>query len=184
VSNAQLMASIKKHPTIVVCAVLALLAGLIIYFRFDQLDESLTELEAKEKEGGRLAANLRNAANLQEQIDSAQSSIKEINGRMMRVSHLASNLQFFYQGETATGVRFTDVHQTSISKAPAKDTYQPIGFGFTTQGTSRQIMEVLRYFEKGDRYCRVISATVSVAGGDPTGDTLNLNILLEILGLP
>lgn len=177
-TSAELTAFIKKNPLPVVCGFVALVIGVAIYFRSDAMADAATELEQASTEGRRLAANLSNAAQLQQQYDALKAATKTIESRLIRASDLGTNSQFFFKLESETGVK-GDPHQGG--RAPGKGgTFVPISFSVNVQGDFAGVMHYLNALENGPHYCRVISATCA---GDRKGPvTLALNI--QLLGFP
>ena len=76
-SNEELISFLKQHPLKIACGLLALLAGVGIYLTNARIAEATALLEQKTTEGSRLAANLRNSAQLPEQLDALTSATEK-----------------------------------------------------------------------------------------------------------
>jgi Tfp pilus assembly protein PilO len=179
-SNEQFMGSIKKNPISIGCALLAIALVGVAYFRSGKAGELETELEQKSADAGKYAANLKNAAQLQEQFDALVAAQKAIEARMIRAEELTTNRQYFYKLEADTGVKLLDLRPTPNSKSASKAGYQPIPFALNIQGDYRQILTFLRMLESGPRYCRVLSASCNSPA--ERGPVLGLSLNLELLG--
>jgi hypothetical protein len=182
-TNQELVALLKKNPVGVGCGVLTLLLAAGIYFRSGSLPEAVAALEQKTAEGQRLAANLQNAAQLNEQLAAVTAASREIDARLVHADELATNLQYFYRLEAATGVKLIELRQNPLAKAAAKGTLTPIGYAVSAQGDYRALVEFLRQMENGARFCRVITASLAPTTLERT-DPLRLVLTVELLGLP
>jgi hypothetical protein len=184
-SNEQLIAFIKKNPVSVVCGLLSLLIGVAIYFRIDLVPEAAKLLEQKIAEGERLNANVKNAAQLPEQLATITDARTEIEKRLVRASELAKNLQYFYRLEAETGAKLLTLRQNPVpaTKPGAKPALIGIGYSVSFQGPYFTVMEFLRRLESGAHFCRVTQAGVSIAGNNRAGP-LTVSVSLELLGQP
>ena len=130
-------------------------------------------------------ANVKNAAQLPEQLAALTEARADIEKRIIRNDNLAQNLQYFYRLEADTGVKILTLRQNSL--APAKpDVKNPlVGIGFTVsfQGPYLTVLEFLRRLESGAHYCRVTAAGMTTTGGNRTGP-ITVSVSLELLGQP
>ncbi|MEO7412739.1 MAG: hypothetical protein ABIZ81_05220 [Opitutaceae bacterium] len=183
-STEEFLGSMKRNPISIGCAVLSLLLVGTVYFRWDNATELEAELDRKTTEADKLALNLKNAAQLKEQLDALVAAEKTIEARMIRAQEIPTNLQYFYQLETDTGVKLLDgsLRQSIGSKKDAKGAYQPTVFSMSVQGNYRQLLTFLRRLESGPRYSRVMSASCSST--PERGQNLVLSFNLELLGFP
>jgi len=186
-TDKELIALLKKNPIGVGCGVLAIALGAALYFRSDGLPAASAKLDQVSAEGQRLTANIKNAAQLHEQLAALAAADQEVEPRIVHAGELAKNLQYFYKIEAETGTKLTDLHQNAMmpatAKGPAKTTYSGISFSVTVEGEYTALLDFLRRLENGSHYCRVLTATMSLSGNevDRTGP-LRLIITLELLG--
>ena len=191
-TGADLLAMIKKQPIGVACGLICLICAALLYFRSDKIDESKAAYEAKSAEAAKILANVRNSEKLPAQVAEIQALAKEMDGRLIRASQLAVNLQYFYKLEAETEVKLLDVRQNSIAKG-GKALYAGIPFNVSVQGTFKQVMSFLQKLENGPHFCHFISVNFNKSGGgaeagrsgggaDLSGLTITLN--LELLGVP
>jgi len=182
-TNEQLFALVKKNPLSVGCGVLAILIGVVIYFRMDELPEAMTLLEQKIAEGERLNANVNNAAQLPEQLAAITEARAEIEKRLVRGIDLAQNLQYFYRLEADTGAKILSLRQNP--SPPAKPGAKPglggVSFTVSFQGPYFTAMEFLRRLENGTHYSRFTAVGVAVSGN--RAGPLTFSVSIELLGL-
>lgn len=185
ISNADFIAFLKRNPISVGCGVLSVLLALAIFYRSSGVPEAMTQLDEKSREGARLAANLRNAAQLPEQLEQLTIAAKAIDARLVRATDLAQNLQYFYRLEAETGVKLIDLRQNqpSASTKPAAGALGGIEFTISMQGEYFALLDVIRRLENGTHYARVINCNLRGSGPDRTGP-VSLALDVELLGLP
>lgn len=184
-TNAELMAFVRKNPISVGCGALALLLGAAVYFRSSEMPAAEADLLQKSAEADRHGANLKAAAQLKEQLDALIAANKEIDSRVVRGGQIAINTQFFYKLSSETGVKLNDFRQAppaAPGKGP-KTVFTPVGFTVSTSGSLEQLIDFLHRLEGGAHYCRVNSATVAAPTGNRTGP-LTMTLNLELLGVP
>ena len=183
-SNQELLALLKKHPVSVGCVVLSLALGAGIYFRGGELPAAEEELVQKSAEAGRLAANVKHAVQLKEQLEALVLANKEIERRLVRANQIAINYQYFYKLEAETGTKVT-IQQSPVSpaKGGVKAAFVAVPFAATVQGGYPQLLDFLLRLESQAHYCRVTSATCSVPITDRKAP-MSLSLNLELLGLP
>ena len=180
----QLVALLKKNPISFGCAALALVLGLVIYYRMDEGPEAMVLLEQKTAEGERLRANVINAAQLPEQLAAITEAREEIEKRLIG-GELARNQQYFYKLEAATGVKIVSISQAPVARAKpgAKSTLTGIGFTVSFQGSYLTVLDFIRRLENGAHYCRVNSASFAGTSNNRAGP-LAVSLSLELLGRP
>jgi hypothetical protein len=183
-TNAELMAFIKKNPISVGCGALAIALGALIYFRGGVIPEAEAELAQKSADAERHAANLRNSDDLKAQLDTIAAANKEVESRLIRAGQLGLNQQYFYLLERETGVKLLEFRPGGLTSAAkgSKTAFNPVQFTIAVNGTLPQVMDFLFRLESGAHYCRVNSAQLFTAAGGRTAMTLQLS--LELLGLP
>jgi Tfp pilus assembly protein PilO len=186
-TGADLIALIRKQPVGFVCALVSVGCALALYLRGDLIAENQTKYEATAKQAARVQANLKNAVNLPEQLAEAQTLGKELEGRLMRASQLASNLQYFYKLEAENGIKLTDLRQGPVStgrNAP-KGAYLGVPYSLAIQGSFKQVAQFMTRLENGRHFCRYSSASFAKLGGNAsTADLMSVSLNIELLGTP
>lgn len=183
-TNAELFAFVRKNPISLGCGVFALALVGAIYFRSSEIPDSEAELTQKSAEGERLAANLKNAVQLQEHLDALVVANKVVDSRIVRASQFAKNLQYFYKLETETGVKLVTDPRISppLAKKDPKASYVSIPCNLSVQGNMTQLLGFLRRLESVTHYARV--QNVSFTSSADRNALLSMSINLELLGLP
>lgn len=184
-SNAELVALVKKNPVSFGCGAVSVLLAVAIYFRSDAIPEAETLLAQKTAEAERLTLNVQYSAQLKEQVDTLTVATADIDGRAVRASQLGNNTQYFYRIERDTGVKIVDLRQTTpaVVAKPAKGSFIPVAFSVTAQGTLKQILEFLRQVENGAHFSRVLTASVA-GNATQRNSPLTLSFTVELLGVP
>ena len=183
-TNEEALTLIRKNPISLGCGALSFLLAIGSYLRMESLPDAEAELTQKSAASERVALNIKHAAQLKEQAESMVAANAAIDKRVIRASQLGNNTQYFYQVESATGVKILDLRQTTATVAkPAKGTYAPVSFAVTVQGSFPQILGFLRQLEGGAHYSRVLTATCSTNAA-ARASPLTLALTLELLGLP
>lgn len=187
-TNAQLIALLRKHPIGFICGFISLVCAVALYFRSDLIADGQTEAEKQTAQAARALTNIKNATNLPEQLAQAQALTKEMEARLMRAGQLASNLQYFYKLETENEVKLIDLRQGVLptGKAAAKGAYVGIPYNLSVQGTYAQVIQFIGRLEAGRHFCRFNSASFSKvnAGGGSASDAVTAVLSIELFGTP
>ncbi|MEO6875507.1 MAG: hypothetical protein ABI222_11875 [Opitutaceae bacterium] len=185
----QIVSFLKANPISVACGALALAVAVGIYVRADRVPDMENLLNQKASLGERIDANLKNGAQLPDQFAAISAARQQIESRLIRPDELAKNLQFFYKLESDTGTKLVDLRQNLIiGKAPPRIKTYYIGVGFTiaVRGDYTRLLDFVRRLESNQRFCRIMTATLGVAGSSDKdrGGDVTLNLSIELLGLP
>ena len=141
---------------------------------------------ASDAEAERLALNRKYSAQLKDHLDTITGFNSIIGSRMIRVSELGNNSQYFQQLRRDTGVVLVDFRQlTTASNLPKtlKTAFIPVAFSVSVTGGLSEILDFTRSLEAGTYYGRILSGTLSTGPGNRAGP-LSLALSLEILGIP
>jgi hypothetical protein len=184
-SNPELSAFIKKNMICVVCVLASLAIGVTIYLRSDLLPEAEKVFSENNQKAELLAANIEDSDHLAEQHSTLVAANQTMASRMVSVGQLAENEQYFYRIESNTGVKLTDLRQVPWAppvKGSPKQTYTPVGFVLTAQGSYAQLVDMLRKLENGEHYSRVLTCNIHPLV-EVRGSTLQMSLALELLGI-
>jgi hypothetical protein len=190
ISNEQLIGALKKYPIVVICIVLSLGVAVTAYLRADLASQAKVELEEMAKKGKRMAANIKNSSELDEQLQTMTAANHEIDGRLVRFSQLAGNLQYFYELEATTGTKLLDLRQLASAKKSPSKSFEPVNFSVAVSGTYPQLIEFLQRLEGGKHFCRILSASFMPLANDNGGlslgrpEALTITLALDLLGQP
>ena len=189
ISNQQVIAFIKKNPIGFGCGALCLALAGAMYYRSDLVPAADAELEQQSAEAERLANNLKNDVQLQEQLDAMIAAGKQIEARLVRPGDPAKNQQYFFKLEADTGTKIDCRPNTLPPEKDRKTIFLSVPYTLIVHGDYAQILDLLRRLESGAHYCRILSATLTAPGGgvssgESTDNQLTLNLNLELLGQP
>lgn len=185
-TNEEFIAFLRKNLISVVCAVVSIGIGFVIYYRIDNLPEAEKVLAARTQEGQLLLANIEDSSQLKEQHAALVAANEAISDRMIQVGQLAENMQYFYRLESDTDTKLSDPRQLSWNPPPKnapKTNFTPIGFELTAQGDYGQVLDLLRKLENGEHYCRVVTLNLRPQS-DMRGGPMLMTLSLELLGIP
>jgi len=187
ISKAQAIAFIRKNPIGFGCGALCVALAVAMYYRSDMVPASDAELEQQSAEAERLASNLKNATQLQEQLDAMIAAGKQVEARLVHPGDLAKNQQYFFKLEAETGTKVDCNQLTLPAEKDRKTLYLSVPYSVKVRGDYSQILSFLRRLESGTHYCRVLNATLTsgaAAMGEASDGALSLNLNLELLGQP
>lgn len=182
-TSADLIALLKKHPIGFGCVLLSIVCGVVLYLRSGKIADGQVELEARSAEAAKMAANIRNSANLSEQLTEIQTLTKELESRLLKAGQLAVNLQYFYKLETENEVKLVDVRQGALPKN-TQAAYVGIPFNVSIQGSYTQVMNFLGRLQNGRHFCRINTANFTKVTGGANSGLVSLSLNLELLGQP
>lgn len=171
----ELVSLIKKNPIFVTCAILSVGLAVAIYLRSDAVAQANTQLDEKTTLEQRYSHNIANSAQLPEQLGAMSAATKGIDARMIGASDIGINQQYFYQLESDSGVKLTELRQGRAGKPTGA--YEPIPFTVSLKGDFPSVMKFLRRLEDGTHYCRVITASCTGGRTGPVALTINLELL-------
>lgn len=192
-TSAELVTQIKKQPVGFLCGLVVVTCLAWSYYRGDEIGLRQADYDAKAAEAAKVSTNVRNGEKLSLHVEEITALAKEVNGRLLRVSQLAVNLQYFYKLEAETQVKLIDVRQGQLAKAAnAKAaTFSPIPFTVSLQGSFPQVMKFVQRLEAGPYFCRFNNISFNkVEGQGAESDTgaivgaMNVTMNLELLGQP
>lgn len=182
-TNAEFIDWIKRNPLRVGAGVVAVLSGVGAYLLSGYIETATQTLAQKVAEGDRLAANVKNAAQLNEQYEALATAGKKIQERAIHASQLANNLQYFYRLETESGIELLDLRQTSTGTVARKGPANGVAFSVAVKGDYKTLMGWLRRVENGPHYCRMVSVSIASGAPDRSGP-MTLNLALDLYGQP
>lgn len=184
-TNEEFKALVKKNPIPTICAVVVLAVGLGLYFRSGDLPAAEEDLTKKTSDAEKYAANIKNAAQLKDQLDAMIAANKKIEGRLARAAQQAIgiNTQYFYRLARESGVTIVAFGQSGTATKAAKAAYVPIAFNVAVTGTLPQLLDFLRQLENGAHFCRVLTGSC-VVNPNLRNSPLTLSLNLELLGQP
>lgn len=187
----QIVGFLRKNPVGVTCVALIIAMGVYSAIRYDSLREAEEQLAATTELADRLGLNLKNSAQLPEQLKELRESAARIDGRIIRSADLATNLQYFYKLVADTNTKLLELRQLQPAPGLKKEgPFTPVSYAITVRGSYSRVMALLANVEGGHYFSRIQSANISPAlaigggtdGDDGSGDLVTLTLNLELLG--
>ena len=110
--------------------------------------------------------NIKNSTGLEEDIESIEEKIEQLNARMFQAQELATNYNYFYNLEDETGIQVSDLKQVEIAEEtvdpkkrrmpkPVVNSYEKIRYHIKARGEYGEIVNFLRKLEGGPSFYRL-----------------------------
>lgn len=178
----QLLAATRRNPLMVISVTIIVVLGGAYYFLWqrhavltqhhDRMQQDLQAMQAA------LAGHTRVAGHLA----TVQVALASIEKHLVVEAELADNLSYFYQMESTSRARLSQLNQLSSQPAPEGVPYKAIPFSLRVSGTYFQVMSFVRELESGPRLLRIKSFNFNRA--DAATAALSLDLTVELLGHP
>lgn len=184
---------ILKKNLVSACSVLVLLVCSVFYFvRDGQISQLEVDLDDYSVRRTRMLKNLKFGAGLPEDLVAIKNLMKQAEERLFQPGDLAGNQRYFYQLESATGVKLQNLQQIAVpisqakadkkaAKKAAQGKYQEISYEMNVVGTYESLLNFLRHLEEGSAFYRLeglsIARTAAQVGDGSTGIRLGITIL-------
>jgi len=181
---------VRKNPVLITCVSIILILSVYYGFRYSANPEAEERLSLVNEEADRLALNLKNSAQLAEQMASLEESMGLINAKLMQSTALALNQQYFYKLVSDTGTKLLELRQgTVLPNAKKENGFVPIPFVVSVQGEYPKVMAFLQNLESGSYILRIVTVNIAPVPGtslyeDSGTEMINMSISLEVLGVP
>ena len=177
------MEKFRRYPIPAISGAIVVLCLLAYYFRIDLI----SDLDARQSEvldqRNQVDLNLVAGGNLAEHMAEMRDRFAALQERVVQPSELATNLNYFYQVESATGVGLGDLKQNAPSDRPApKSELSGIGYSLTMSGQFKQIVAAFNELENGTRLYRLRNFNLERSREASSGAALQLSLNLDLLG--
>lgn len=177
----QLFIVVRRAPFMVFCITVFLLLSIANYFLWKNYQSINFRHEEVQRNGEKMFSALSNHNRISRDLNEVEGALKQIDENLIAEADLAENLGYFYQMETLSRVRLTQLNQ--LSSQPADDSpFKAIPFSLRVTGTYSQLINFVRELESGPRVLRIKNFDFS--RGEAKGSTLALGLTVELLGNP
>lgn len=176
----QFFAMVRRYPLVVFSVVIFLFLSVANYLLWDQQKALVQRHEDVRKNGESMLSALASYSRLTTELAAVQEALQLIDQNLVVEGDLAENLGYFYQLETRSHSRLSQLNQLSSLPPPEGNPYKSIPFSLRVTGTYAQIISFLRELETGPRLLRI--RTYTFGRGDLKTNTLNLDLVVELLG--
>jgi Tfp pilus assembly protein PilO len=177
-----LRAFVRRYPVAVASLVIILLLGGANYYLWHHHRELVRAHDETRRKGEAMQLAITDHARLTAHLAATNEALAFIDQSLITEGDLAENLGYFYQMESASRVRLSQLGQLSSQPVAEGSPYKSIPFSLRANGTYPQVMRFLRELETGPRLLRINAFTLNRA--DPLSGTLSLDLNVEILGNP
>jgi len=176
------------------------LSGLVIlfclafhFFRGEQVTRLAAEYDDLEIKRSRMLKNIRNSIELDEDLETLNALNSTIRQRLFDAEDLATNQNYFYQIESATGARLEKMQQFVKPLPDArrnkkermlamKSAYQKISYDMSVQGSYESILMFLRAVEGGEAFSVLDGFSVVSTEGFEGRPEVSMRITFDVLG--
>ena len=177
----QLLSVVRRAPFLVACFTIFVLSSVGNYFLWQRQQAITTQYDEVRRNGETMFSALSGHNRIIAQLATVDEALKQIDENLIVETDLAENQGYFYQLETLSRVRLTQINQ--LSAQPADDSpYKAVPFSLRATGTYAQLIDFLRELESGPRQLRI--KTFDFTRGDARVDNLVLGLTVELLGSP
>ncbi len=178
-----LLAKLKQYPIAVGGVVLAIVFGLLIYFRGGKIPELEAKQEDLDLRWKTIQTNAKQAVDINEDVSRMTQFAGEIDERLIDRDARAINYQYFYRLEESSGVSLTTLNQSASVPAisvPLSLT-APVEYAVAAAGTYPQILNFLYSLEHGRIFSRIETFSCTAAS-DEEANNVKINLKMSILG--
>ena len=180
-----LIEKLKRYPIPSLCGLVVLAALLNFYLRMDMLTELDLEREKATLQARQVEDNIVAGSSLEDHVAQMRAHLENLEERVVNYSELATNLRYFYELESVTGVALSDLRQGKVESGEPGDRTELVGIDYSVMlsGSFAQIVAYLDELENGRQIYKLKSFNVQ-KGRDPSDSTLTLSLNLQLLGWP
>jgi Tfp pilus assembly protein PilO len=178
----QLFNQVRRAPFLVFCLTLFLLLSIANYFLWQRQLEITARYEDVRKSGETMFSALSSHSRVVAQLTTVNEALKKIDENLIVETDLAENLGYFYQLETLSRVRLSQLNQLSSQPADDGSPYKAIPFSIRATGSYPQLISFLRELESGPRQLRI--KTFDFSRSDAKSNAIALGLTVELLGSP
>ena len=176
----QFVSFARRQPIVVVSVTVLLLLGLVDYFYlYQRQGELIMHHDRVRQEGEKTMLALTSHNRAIAQLASLQETLARIDKNLVAEGDLAENLGYFYQLENASHGRLSDLHQLAAQGTEEGNPFKTVPFAFRVNGSYYQVMNFMHELEIGPRIPKIRS--YSFSRRDPTGDSMALDLVIELL---
>jgi Tfp pilus assembly protein PilO len=181
-TTADLVEKLRRYPIPSVSAIVVLVCLLVLYFRIDVVPDLKARLGEVQDQRVQVDLNVVAGATLGDHLAEMRERFAALDARVVQPSELATNMNYFYQLESDTGVSLIDLRQNVTAEKPAPKT-QLVGIGYSISlaGSYAQVIGYLNELETGTRLYRLRNFNIQ-RGRELNQSAVTLGLNLELLG--
>lgn len=186
---------LKRNLITTIGSVCIIACALVYFVRQEQINRLATDYDDLSVRRARVLKNLKFGDGLGQELLAIQDLEKDARSRLFNPRDLAANYNYFFQIESATGVKLSDLRQfdkpvekpakgtKQRRRRPGAQTFQPLAFEMNVTGTYPKVLDFVRNLEGGRAYCRLEKLAVGSVGSSAEGSgEIVARLSIEILG--
>ena len=177
-----LFAAGRRHPLAVTVLTVLVVLGTANYFLWQQRDEVTHQHEEVQHKGEAMLLALMDHARITADLATVRDAQQRIDRNLINEGSMAKNLGYFFQMESLSRVRLSQLNQLVSQPSPEGNPFKAIPFSLRVTGSYSQIIRFLRELETGPRLLRI--RAFSFVRGDVKNNGLALDLTVELLGTP
>ncbi len=172
----------RRNPVLVISLAVIILSGTASWFLW-QRQASLTGVHDQvQRNGEAMLQSLTSHARVTAEIAKVTEALAYIDRHLINEGDLAENIGYFYEIESASRLKFTQVSQMSSQPQAADKPFKTVPFSLRTSGTYLQLLRLIRELENGPRLLRIRTFNLDAETGD--AEKFSLDLTVELLGRP
>lgn len=178
----QLLVTVRRHPFAGFVLALAAVVGPANYLLWQQRADVTRRHEEVQHKSEAMLLALTDRSRITTDLAAVQETLQLIDRNLLVEGSMAKNLGYFFQMETLSHVRLSQLNQLVSQPSPEGNPFKAIPFSLRVTGTYAQIIRFLRELETGPRLLRV--RAYGFTRSDPKNNSLALDLTVELLGNP
>jgi Tfp pilus assembly protein PilO len=179
---AQLWATIRQHPVIATCLLVALLAGAANYPLWEQREAAALQHEVTRRKGEAMLAALTDRQRINADMDYLAEAQDAIDGNLVSEDNMEVNLGYFYRLEKQTRVQLSRIDQLGTLPTEKESPFKVVSVSLQVSGTYRNQLAFVRELETGPRIMRIRSYRLERTS--PNSTELSLQLMVDLLARP
>lgn len=184
---------LKKHYAIAASAFVVVACLAVYLVREGQITRLEADFDDLSIRRSRMLKNIRFGTDLPSELESLRALESEAKARLFDPEDLGANKVYFYQRESATGVKLPvlqqivkDLPANQMNKkqrmTAARSQYQEIAYEVTVNGTYKQILDFMKELEGGPAFYRLDGLSVAPATSADSDGMASMRLGITILG--
>ena len=182
-----LLSVVKKHTLLVVSGALLVVGGGFYFMRSGEVEYLSISYDDMMLERARILKNLKFGVDIDPDVAISKQQLADAENRMLDSRDLASNYNYFFQIEKATGVKLEDLKQLEYVEVDSKGrrrrsrtNYERIRFQMTITGRLPEVLNFVRGLEGGSAFYQIEDLRVVK---DKSEGMVSIGISLLMLGM-
>jgi len=180
------LAALKKHTLLAISGVVLALAAGVYFVRIGEVEYLSVSYDDLMLERTRILKNLKFGVDVEPDVEASRRQLEDAETRMLDSRDLASNYNYFFAIEKATGVTLENLKQLEYAELDSKGRkrrsrtqYERIRFTMTISGRLPEVLNFVRGLEGGGAFYQM--EEFRITGEEATG-SVSIGLSLLMLG--